>query len=54
MPNNSSLLSILKTAVANLEEVRAKIEQLKSREVGGKKRQSPLRAYEDPLAARLW
>jgi hypothetical protein len=53
MPDNSALLSILKTAVAILENVRAKIEQMKTPESGDKKKESCLHACEDALAAQL-
>ena len=53
MPNNLALLSNLKTTVANLEGLRAKIEQLQTSDPDDKKRKSHLHACEDVLAAQL-
>ena len=53
MTTSSDILSNLKTAICNLEEVRAKIEQFQAPESGDRKRQSDLHSYEDLLTAQL-
>jgi hypothetical protein len=53
MTNSSFILSNLKAAVSNLEEVHAKIEQCQALDPGDNKRQSHLRAFEDLLAAQF-